>query len=276
MKNISTFKLFALLIFLAQTIASTAQANNEYPGRALYPQVPTISSEDLYKMLDQVIIIDSRSAVEYDTLRIKNAINIPLSLPTENFTKQLQKLRAQDQHSPIIFYCNGHSCMKSYKATRKAMLYAKLDNVYSYDSGIFDWTKQYPEHAELLGQSPVSPQQLISKQELKKHTLPALDFIKQADESTVILDVRDRVQREGFYVFSGFEKSIPMSQKAELIAAIKSAKKKKKPLYIYDAVGKQVRWLQYYLKAQNVTQYYFMEGGAKSYFSIPVNQLMDS
>ncbi len=276
MKNISIFKLFALFLILAQAFVSTAQANKEYPGRALYPQVPVISSEDLYKKLDQAIIIDARSTVEYDTLRIKSAINIPLSMPTEDFTKQLQKLREQKPHSPIVFYCNGHSCMKSYKATRKAMLYAKLENVYSYDSGVFDWTKQYPEHAELLGQSPVLPQQLISKQELKKHTLPALDFIKQADESTIILDVRDRVQREGFYVFSGYEKSIPMSQKNELIAAIKSAKKKKKPLYIYDAVGKQVRWLQYYLKAENVTQYYFMEGGAKSYFSIPVKQLMDS
>lgn len=41
--------------------------------------------------------------------------------------------------------------------------------------------------------------------------------------------------------------------------------KRNKKLLIYDAVGKQVRWLQYLLEKNNVTGYYFMKGGIKSY-----------
>ncbi|MDX1803386.1 MAG: glycerol-3-phosphate 1-O-acyltransferase, partial [Alcanivorax sp.] len=37
-------------------------------------------------------------------------------------------------------------------------------------------------------------------------------------------------------------------------------------LLIYDAVGKQVRWLQYMLEAEGVKDYYFMQGGAKSFY----------
>ena len=42
-----------------------------------------------------------------------------------------------------------------------------------------------------------------------------------------------------------------------------------------NAVGKQVRWLQYYLEQQNAGEYYFMEGGAAAFYKIPTEKLLD-
>lgn len=261
--------------FILLLTSSSSYADNDYPGREIYPNIPVISTEQLYKQFDTSVIVDSRSSYEFETLRIKNAINIPLGLNNEQFIQRIKNIREHSEF-PIIFYCNGHSCMKSYKAARKAIIYAKIDKVYAYDSGIFDWTKAHPDYAELLGKSPVNPEQLISKTKFKKHMLPALSFIKNANEKTIILDVRDRAQRDGFYIFSGHEKSIPLNETASIKSILQQAKNNQQPLYIYDAVGKQVRWLQYYLESEQVKEYYFMDGGAQAFFTIPVEELLDS
>jgi hypothetical protein len=38
-------------------------------------------------------------------------------------------------------------------------------------------------------------------------------------------------------------------------------------LFIYDEVGKQVRWLQYTIEELGLKNYYFMDKGAKAYYS---------
>ena len=262
------------LTLIFPILIQSAIAKDAFPGRKIYPQVPHISTEALYQQRQQSIIIDARSKHEYETLRIKNAIHIPLSLSTSHFSNRLQQLR-KGNNKPLIFYCNGHSCMKSYKAARRAMLFAKLDQVYAYDAGIFDWTREHPEEAELLGKSPVKAAQLISKAELKKHMLPALKFIRSATDKTEILDIRDRSQRDGFYIFSSFEHSIPLSNSRQLKKFILQVKRANKDLYVYDAVGKQVRWLQYYLQDMGIKRYFFMQGGARAYFDIPPGELID-
>ena len=249
-------------------------ANEKFPGRKIYSNVHHISTEQLYQQRQQSIIVDARSKQEFQTLHIKNAINIPLSLSKDNFINKLELLR-KGNNKAIVFYCNGHSCIKSYKAARRAMLFSKLDNIYAYDTGVFDWTRQHPNEAELLGESPVKIDQLIPKKTLQKHMLPALKFIRSAAGNSEILDIRDRSQRDDFYVFAGFEHSIPLGNTEKLTAYIKKIKYQKKTLYVYDAVGEQVRWLQYYLEKQNIKNYYFMKGGASAYFNIPQSELMD-
>ncbi|MEK7816390.1 MAG: hypothetical protein AAB294_06180, partial [Pseudomonadota bacterium] len=46
---------------------------------------------------------------------------------------------------------------------------------------------------------------------------------------------------------------------------IERAKKEKKTLLVYDQVGKQVQWFQYYLESRGLKDYYFMKGGAQAY-----------
>lgn len=257
-----------------KTTSSAAKqpVKDEFPGRKLYSHVPYITINQLHDEYDNTVIVDARSSVEYETLRITSAVNIPLSLDNIKYKKKLLALREANPGKKIVFYCNGHTCMKSYKATYRATVIAKLDDVYAFDAGIFDWTKAHPDKAVLLGQTPVDPKKLLSKAKLKKHTLPAAEFIEKSKNNAIILDVRSRHQRDGFYVFSRYEESIEMEDKVSLNKFIKQAKAQNKTLFIYDAVGKQVRWLQYYLEQQNAGPYYFMKGGAQAFFDIPENQ----
>ena len=262
------------IIFLAVILSTGKSFAEEFPGRAVYPDIPVISTEDLFKQFDNSIVVDARTAYEYETLRIKGAINIPLKLNNNVFIKRIRDLRANSPKA-IVFYCNGHTCMKSYKAARKAMLYSKIDNVFAYDAGVFDWAKSHPDLAELLGKSPVTGDMLISRARFKQHSLSAEKFIKTATDDVAILDIRDRRQRDGFYIFSGYENSIPLNEKDRLERFILDVKKKNKKLYIYDTVGKQVRWLQYYLESMQLKDYFFMEGGARAFFDVPISKLVD-
>jgi rhodanese-related sulfurtransferase len=249
--------------------------NNDFPGRKKYAHVPYISIEQLYNEYDDIVIVDARSPYEFETLRILSAVNIPLSLNNSDYTGKLQELREKNPGKKIVFYCNGHTCMKSYKAVHRAKVIAKLDNVMAFDAGIFDWANAHPDKAILLDKTPVDLADLISKEEYKKHVLPAVDFINNSAKNTIILDVRSRHQREGLSLFSGYEMTVPMGDKRKLNKYIQLAKNENKKLFIYDAVGKQVRWLQYYLEQQNAGEYYFMEGGAAAYYKIPNEKLLD-
>ena len=254
------------------------QAAEKFPGRTTYPEVAAMDAEVLFNELKNVIVIDARSPYEYETLRIRNAINIPLNLNTNNFLKALDNLGESAKSKKLVFYCNGHTCMKSYKAARRAELIGKFSNTYAFDAGIFDWANLYPDEAVLLNKPLGDASRLISNERLKNHMLPAETFIRQATEDTIVLDVRDRIQRDGFYIFSGFENSISLNakDKKEMDALMKRVLKENKPLYVYDNVGKQVRWVQYYLEDQGIKDYYFMKGGAMAFFDIPYKNLMDN
>jgi len=236
----------------------------EFPGRPLYPEVSVIELDDLFRRLDEVIVVDVRSAYEYETLRIKGAINIPLSSKT--FVSRMRKLRMSDTR-PIVVYCNGKTCMKSYKAARKCAV-NKIDNVHSYDAGVMDWARTYPEHAELLGKSPVDPKRLISKKEFKKHLLSPEAYGEQvANSAAIVLDVRDRFQREALSIYVGRERRAYLDDKKKLDSYIEKAKREGKTLLVHDAAGKQVRWLQYYLIDKGLKSYYFMDGGVAAYYN---------
>jgi rhodanese-related sulfurtransferase len=285
-KKLSLFLSTALLLSsMGQSLANTPgspaavnkavkNVNQDFPGRKTYAHVPFITIEQLYDEYKDVVIVDARSPFEFETLRISSAVNVPLSLNNSEYTIKLQQLRNNNPGKKIVFYCNGHTCMKSYKAVHRAKVIAKLDNVMAFDAGIFDWANAHPDKAMLLGESPVELSKLISKDKYKKHVLPALDFINNSAKDSIILDVRSRHQREGLSLFSGYEMTVPMGNKRKLNKYIQLAKNENKKLFIYDAVGKQVRWLQYYLEQQNAGEYYFMEGGAAAFYKIPNDKLM--
>jgi len=253
----------ATMLPLALFAATEDDESTEFPGRPMYPEVSVIELDELFRRLDEVIVVDVRSSYEYETLRIKGAINIPLSSKT--FVSRMRKLRMSDTR-PIVVYCNGKTCMKSYKAARKCAV-NKIDNVHSYDAGVMDWARTYPEHAELLGKSPLDPKKLISSKEFKQHLLSPDAYGEHvANSPAIVLDVRDRFQREALSIFVGRERRAYLDDKKKLDDYINKAKREGKTLLVHDAAGKQVRWLQYYLKDKGLTSYYFMEGGVAAYY----------
>jgi len=267
-------KYFLALILMFFVVSVNA---SEFPGREIYPKVPYIELEDAYNQRDKIIFIDARSPYEYKTLRIKNSVLIPLTLSSSIFKKKMLEIRADYPDKKLVFYCNGHNCMKSYKAARRSLVYLGQGNVYAYDAGIFDWATKYPGETLLLEAELTDSTKLITKEKFNKHLMPAEQFIKKADENSHILDIRDRIERDGFYIFSGFETSISLNEKdkEKLDNFFKKVKKEKKTLYVYDMVGKQVRWFQYYIESKRIKDYYFMKGSAQEFFKIPIENLLD-
>ena len=251
-------KLLLTGLMLLQT--SLIWANEEFPLRDLYLKVQHMELEELYNKREQVLIFDVRSSYEYDTLHIKGAQH--LALNDREFVTALRKLRNSDQR-PLVFYCNGHTCKKSYKAAQKARQ-GHIDNVYAYDAGIFDWTKAHPDEAVLLGQSPVNPASLLNKEKLNAHMMEPEAFGTRVGDNTITLDIRDTHQKDALNLFPMQQRSVPLDNN-KLKTYVDKAKATKKTLMIYDAVGKQVRWLQYFLESEGLTDYYFMKGGATAF-----------
>jgi len=249
--------------------SATVFAADEYPLRARYPDVPIITTAELAKRFNDVWVIDVRSKFEYETLHIKDAVNIPLS--KTGFGEKVNALRDKYK-KPFVFYCNGKTCHKSYDAVLLAMR-ARVDGLYAYDAGVFDWAKANPDRTTLLGRTPIRPDQLIDDDMLKAHMLAPKAFSERAAANAVILDVRDRAQRDS-PLFPFKELRAQLDETAKIDAAINEAKSQKRTLLVYDQVGKQVQWLQYRFEDRGLKDYYFMEGGAQAHFDATLGRVM--
>ena len=244
--------------------ATATAANKEFPGRDIYLGTEYIELDKFKEEFEKTVVVDVRSQYEYETLRILGAKNIALNSPS--FTSKMQELRDANKDKKIIVYCNGKSCMKSYKAASKAKARG-IDGVVAFDAGIMDWAKTNPDKTVLLGQSPIDPKKLISKDRFKEHLLPASKFAEMAQSKQVsVLDVRDRIQRSGMALFVGIEKQATLDDDAKMSKYISEAVAQNKTLLIYDESGKQVQWLMYRLEDKGLKDYKFMQGGTRQYF----------
>jgi rhodanese-related sulfurtransferase len=252
--------LFALtsLLFLVSAQASNAPA---FPHRAKFKDVPVMETEQLRSDLDRVVVVDVRSRFEYQTLHIKGAVHIPLS--KEKLPPAVKDLRKQTD-KPIVFYCNGTTCKKSYEAAKLA-IDAGVKKIYAYDAGIDHWTTLYPEASVLLGQSPVPASSFIDKAVFKSRVISTEAFEAKMEQGAVVLDIRDMRQRDN-PLFPMRENRAQLDETQKIAEIVNEAKRSKKPLLIYDKVGKQTRWFQYYLEQQGVKNYYFLDGGAEGYY----------
>lgn len=257
------------LTLLVCSLFTTGAIANDFPGRAKHPSVGVISMEDLHKKRNDVIIVDTRSQYEYDTLHIKQAINIPIS--SLDFTSKIRKLYKQ-HNKTIVFYCNGHNCMKSYNAVIKAKRFAKVDDTLAYDGGILDWSHRYPKDSVLLKQSPIDTSLLISEADFKKRLIKPKQFLEKANNNCIVIDVRDSSQRTD-RLFAGYEHAVDMDNTEKLDKLIGQSITTKQPICAYDAVGQQVQWLQYYLRKKKLQNYFFLEGGAKAFLDTPYKEL---
>ncbi len=254
-------RLVVLSALITAMVFGTAHASDAtFPHRAKFKQVPVIEAEALRKDLDNTIVIDVRTPYEYVTLHIKGARHIALNkekLPAEAMT-----LRASSA-MPMVFYCNGHSCQKSYEAAELAIK-AGVTNVFAYDAGLDTWTKRYPDQSVLLGKSPAKPADFISNEAFKKRLISAQDFEARLEKGALVLDIRDLRQRD-VVLFPMRELRAPLDDNKKIAEAVAEAKKSKMPLLVYDKVGKQTRWFQYYLEQQGMKDYYFLEGGSEGF-----------
>jgi len=256
----SVFFLF-LVFFLGRV---PAFAEEDFPARKLYTDVQVVELAQLASTQGESIVVDVRTPYEFDTIHIDTALNVPLS--HADFPDKIKALRAESTR-PIVFYCNGHTCHKSYEAARRAQAFGTT-GVYAYDAGIFDWARAHPDRTVLLGRHPIDPARLISKEQHQARLLEPAEFEKRAGSPGYqVVDVRSRMQRSALGLFTGGEKWASLDDSAKLNDIIRQAQKEKKTLLIYDAVGKQVEWLEYRLRDIGMDDYYFMKSGAEGFYA---------
>jgi len=253
---------FASLV-LALTVSGpvVSDDNVKFPHRAKFKNVQTMELEELHKQLGSVNIVDVRSRFEYETLHIQGAMHIALS--KEKLPAAVRELRARSSQ-PIVFYCNGTTCKKSYEAAELAGN-AGIQNIYAYDAGLDAWSSRYPEQSVLLGKNPVQAAELISKNVFKARLLSAQDFEARVEKGAVVLDIRDLRQRDTV-LYPMRELRAPLDDAQKIATAVSEAKRQNKTLLVYDKVGKQTRWFQYYLEKQGIKDYYFLDGGSEAYY----------
>ncbi len=207
-----------------------------------------------------------RSKEEFDVIHINKALHLPVT--KADFLTSLEKVRAKDGAADIAFYCNGHTCAKSYKAAQMALEQA-FQNIYCFDAGIFEWASTYPDKGTLLGKSPVATDKLISAADLNARKIEFADFkAKSAASNAIVIDLRDPFQRSKDATLAQNKnvdlagiRNIPMDR---LTGLLKKGEFKDKQLLIFDAVGKQVDWLQYHLEDGGYSNYYFLAKGVLS------------
>ncbi|MFH1914743.1 MAG: rhodanese-like domain-containing protein [Pseudomonadota bacterium] len=250
--------LAALLITLCAALAllaPTAGASDIFPLRHYYPEVPYITTADLLAGYDEIIVLDIRSRLEYDVAHINSAVLLPLNEP--DFGDKLARIRPRESDTIMAFYCNGHSCAKSYQAVQVALSLG-FSNVFVYDGGIFDWIDAAPDKATLMGETPARAGRVIPPQDYLVRVLQYDAFAEAAqDPNAVVIDIRDPFQRDVIPNIDGIR---PIALDP-LLTLVVSRIWTEKQLLFFDAVGSQVRWLQYFLESFGYYDYAFLEGG---------------
>ncbi|QJB56703.1 rhodanese-like domain-containing protein [Pseudodesulfovibrio sp. zrk46] len=246
------------LAAILMALPAMASEGDSYPLRAFYPEVPYITTEQLLDDYFSTRVVDIRSRFEYDVARINRAFLLPLNDPA--FPEKLERLRPKDDPTPLIFYCNGHTCAKSYQAAQLAISLGFTD-VYVYDGGIFDWILAAPDKATLMGETPARPNRIISDRQFNERLHDYTTFAKEAEAgNSIVIDIRDPFQREDVPKLPHI-RNIPLDSLMELVVSRIWTEKK---LLFFDAVGKQVRWLQYFLESYGYFDYAFLDGGILS------------
>ncbi len=247
---------FCAFFLLAPALA---QADDSFPLREKYPEVKWMGTEELYGSLENTIVVDARNAMEFNVIHIVGAKNHLVGKMKKDDLLQLRELSSE---TPFVFYCNGHTCSKSYKAAEKARFWG-FDNIYAYDAGIFDWSEAHPDKVEFFDEvlSPADLQaRLIGKSDFTSACLEPGEFMSKVNSGSYrLFDVRDRKERgENPMRLAGTTK-LTVDEMVGFLA--KPGALPESGLLVFDNVGKQVRWMQYYFEKHGITDYHFLKGG---------------
>lgn len=235
----------------------------EFPLREKYSDVPTIETASLKKTYDDSIIVDVRSVLEFDVIHMDGAKHIPLAELSKTNLNSLRKIYGD---KPIVFYCNGITCSKSYKATRKVMKLG-VKNVFSYDAGIENWAKAVPDKTYILGRKQNERTinvTLIPKNKFQAVSVSPKEFIQKSKTGLYhVIDIREDKQRKAAPIELRQTQQMPL---AELLMNLEMGGDfPTKNILVLDNVGKQVRWLQYYLNKYRIKNYFFLKGGVRKW-----------
>ena len=129
MKVLSRAFYITLLFFTALGVSYAKESPTTVDG------AKTVNATDAKALFDKgVLFVDVRSNKDWAAGRIPDAVHIELKKVFSEATLGKEVKKAD----PVVFYCNGVSCMRSSKASKKAVGWG-FTNVYYYRLGYPDW-----------------------------------------------------------------------------------------------------------------------------------------
>ena len=254
--RLSFLKLVALLFLFLWPTALLAQ--NNFLLRSLYPAVKIINTARLVERFDDVVLIDVRSAFEFEVMHINTAVNFPLA--SGQLATSLEKLAHSSAARTLVFYCSDSTCSSAFEAAEIATSMG-FQKVLVYDGGVKSWLDTSPEKTFLVGERTGHPYQVLSEQKHDEHLLSWQDFSAEAKmENSLVVDIRPRFVRHS----SPMLDDIHPIEMESLFEAVSNRIWTEKRLLIYDMSGEEVRLLHYFLQASGYVDYYFLESGMES------------
>lgn len=250
-----------------------------FPKRQYYPQLNYILTAELATGLknNQFNVVDVRDQTSFNALHIKNAANI--FIKSKAFDKQILDLVNQN-NKPLVIYCNGISCGKSYVASDNVIKLLKKKHidrkVLTYDSGINAIAHAHNDLVQKNGQDISADNPLIAQDKIKQHTLKAGEFESYLAEHTMqdyaLLDIRDKHEKIIFKLFVTYsQKNISLDKKDKLIKFLNKVKQKNKTLLVYDSAGRQINGLYELLTITGIKNWHYLEGGENGYAEYALN-----
>lgn len=250
-----------LTTILALSLSLAAQAPNEpFPLRARFPQLEYVGTAQLQAAAD-AIVVDVRNRIEFDVVHVEGARHLDVDAMKKT---DLEALRAPAGAQWLVFYCNGFTCRKSYDAAEKARIWG-FANCRVYDAGVFEWAETVPERTRFFGElltRETVRQKLIPKSELKAVSLRTAEFVQQAKSGECkVYDIRDTKDRQDYPV------KLPKIAKLTMDEFVAQLAKGGIPerILVLDNIGRQVDWLQYYLRKHGHRQHQFLLGGIEQW-----------
>ena len=145
-------------------------------------KVNVLSSEELKALIEQntsgLVVVDSRSAEEYQEVHIKTALSIPLTKLEKDVT-----LLPSSKEARLVFYCNGVKCGKSGKSAKIA-----IDNGYKDVSVYADGMPVWEEKGYSIYTGP-DYDKTVKTSMIKPVVVKAL--LDSAPATLTVVDVRD-------------------------------------------------------------------------------------
>jgi rhodanese-related sulfurtransferase len=128
-KSISIFALSLLIAFTVSCVNKKADSSD----------IKLVTADEMKQIieLEDVQVVDVRTASEFEAIHVKSAQNIDFNSPT--FDKDIQKL---DKLKPVVLYCKGGG--RSAKCAKK-LKDAGFEKIYDLEGGLSKW-----EHSKIL------------------------------------------------------------------------------------------------------------------------------
>jgi len=146
-------KINILPIFLILVSISVHAAKSEYRSPESVAGAITTSLSQAKKFFDDgVVFIDVRNPRFYASGHIPGAFHLDFK---NNYNEE-ELLAVAKKSQPIVIYCSGIKCSRSYRASAKAVSWG-FQRVHYFRGGIADWKQAgYPVIVQTRGDGVVS------------------------------------------------------------------------------------------------------------------------